>query len=350
MKDTYRGELEAELFKSFQIPNIKQQKILKDSIFVFRRNWAYCCGWTIYAVVLQFIIGSGNWAFPDGRPACLDDHSVNQVVCYSVFSLKYGSESLKFLTGFILGGFLLASVSLWRLRRSSYASLCGSTRNLLINICSIIEDEDDKRIMSRWCLLGYELSVLKSRGLIDSIEGRMYLSKLDLIQLNEWDKMIPGDRHTTVWFWIQTKANKLRIAGRIDNTAFQTICNAITLSRDKANDLMSCVDRDHPAPYVFVCSLLKNINVFFHVSASGVEWATWLYNHDGVKAWSQPGMWIELAILFLYSTIFTMLFDVCTYLHNPFGPRAIDVSHLVIGNGINELGKILPSIDLPETM
>jgi len=319
---------------------------------LFSRNWTSSLGWTLTAILIQFGIamGLGNFAFPDGKPACSEGGSRNSNVCYSIHTLTEGAGSLNFLSSFILGGFLAASVGLWRLRRTSYAALCGSTRNLLINLCSIVEDENAKAVMARWALLGYELAVLKSRGLIDSKEGKNYLEMLDLLEADEWDRMIHGDRHTTVWYWIQTKANKLRMTGSIDSVAFQTICNAVTLSRDKANDLMSSVDRDHPPPYVFICAFLTNFNLLFHTLSTGILWSTWMYNHGGIEAYAHFGMWLEVLVLFLYSSIFSMLFDVCVLLHSPFGYRDIDVKHFAIGHGIRNLGMLLPNQQLPFTM
>jgi len=317
---------------------------------VFSQNFIVSFGWTLLALLIQLIVGgTGNWAFPDGKHPCVAEPTHNKTVCYMVRTFQDGSDSLRILSGFILGGFLVSSVNLWRLKRTSYAALCGSTRNLLINICSIIEDQTEKAVMSRWVLLGYELAVLKSRGLIDTVHARSYLERYGLVQSDEWERMVNGDRHTTVWFWIQTKANKLKMAKCIDSVEFQIICNAVTLSRDKANDLMSSLDRDHPSPYVFICAFLTNLNLLFKSFASGFLWSSWTYNH-GYAIYAEPGMWAEVVVLFLYSSVLAMLFDVCALLHNPFGGRDIDVNHRDIGNGIRNLGSCLSCHDFPETM
>ena len=60
------------------------------------------------------------------------------------------------------------------------------------------------------------------------------------------------DRHTTAWYWVQAKAKRLKDQGKIDGHELKTICSAVTLSRDKAKDLMSCIDRDQPPPYVSI--------------------------------------------------------------------------------------------------
>ena len=48
-------------------------------------------------------------------------------------------------------------------------------------------------------MLGYELSVLKARMLIDTDEAQDFLKVSKLIVGNEWESMVNGDRHTTVW-------------------------------------------------------------------------------------------------------------------------------------------------------
>ena len=105
--------------------------------------------------------------------------------------------------------------------------------------------------------------MLKARTLQDADEAREYLESLKLIVGDEWEAMVNGDRHTTVWYWIQAKAKRLYEARNLNGNKLQTLCQAVPLSRDKANDLMSCIDRDQPPPYVFVCALLININLFF---------------------------------------------------------------------------------------
>ena len=81
--------------------------------------------------------------------------------------------------------------------------------------------------------------------------------------------MVNGDRHTPVWFWIQTKAGQLTRKVNISDVAFQTICSAVTLSRDQAGDLISVIDRNQPPPYIFVCTILININLFLQSVATG---------------------------------------------------------------------------------
>jgi hypothetical protein len=82
----------------------------------------------------------------------------------------------------------------------------------LSTLLPLSEDEHiahARKMMLRWVVLGFELAVLKGRGLVDAEEGRQLLESLGLVVDDEWDAMVPGERHTTVWFWLQLKARKL---------------------------------------------------------------------------------------------------------------------------------------------
>ena len=169
--------------------------------------WSAYFFWVIIALVIQFMVGAGEWAFPQGaggidNSACSPLTPGSQVmrnrnVCNLNVSLAEGSARLTFLSAFIVGGFLLNSVKLWRARRTAYCALCGATRNLLINLCTVVDSQVQKIVLTRWAILGFELAVLKGRGLIDLEDGRQYLEGLRLVKLNEWEKLINGDRHTT---------------------------------------------------------------------------------------------------------------------------------------------------------
>lgn len=308
--------------------------------------------WTFFALAIQFILGggTGGWAFTDASvPTCDEDTSKNLRMCDLHESLEKGSSQFIVLAAFILGGFLASSVGLWLRRRARYANHCGATRNLIINICSIVQDTKMKKLLSRWTALAFELTVLKARGIMDSDEGEDYLEDLLLLKSSEWESMVPGERYSTVWFWIQAKAAALARDELITQFEFQTICNAVTHARDRANDLMACLGDDQPPPYVLVCGLLVNIHLLAHTVATGVRWAIWSHDAAGgeidwvswLNVWTHPKMFVEIVTLLLYTTIYAMLFDVCSILYNPFGPRNIDIAHYQIGGKIREFAKEL---------
>jgi hypothetical protein len=71
-----------------------------------------------------------------------------------------------------------------------------------------------RKKMERWVVLGFELAVLNERGLMYTEEGRQLLESLGLVVDDEWDATVPGDRHTTVWFWMQLKTQSNEVSGR----------------------------------------------------------------------------------------------------------------------------------------
>ena len=170
--------------------------------------WSAYFFWVMIALVIQFMVGAGEWAFPQGAggidnsaysPSLTPGSQVmrNRNVCNLNVSLAEGSARLTFLSAFIVGGFLLNFVKLWRARRTAYCALCGVTRNLLINLCTVVDSQVQKIVLTQWAILGFELAVLKGRGLIDLEDGRQYLEGLRLVKLNKGEELINGDRHTT---------------------------------------------------------------------------------------------------------------------------------------------------------
>jgi hypothetical protein len=252
--------------------------------------------------------------------------------------------------------FVFSTVNLWRKRRTAYLALCGACRNLILQIASLLPISEDEHMvnvrkkMERWVVLGFELAVLNARGLMDTEEGRQLLESLGLMVDDEWDAMVPGDRHTTVWFWMQVKATRLADEGKISELRLQTICNAITLIRDRANNIMSDLNLDEPPPYVSVIGTLVNFNLMILSIGKGVEWAVWFYDTNG-SVWASPKMYFEVFLLLSYSALFSMLFDLSQTLYSPFGPRGIDLPHNIVGGGIRRLAKRLAAgEDIPRNM
>jgi hypothetical protein len=109
------------------------------------------------------------WAFPQGRPSCVDSlnkdktgfptaKSANQTVggsganatsavkpaavqgmgmkwngslCQLVVVIQQGVADLRFLVGFILSGFLVSSIKLWLTKRNAYRGIKGTTTQVL---------------------------------------------------------------------------------------------------------------------------------------------------------------------------------------------------------------------------
>ena len=115
-------------------------------------------------------------------------------------------------------------------------------RNLNIQVSSIVpmkaEFTDVRATLARWIMLGFELAMLKSRSNMDSDEGRRYLEQAGLLLPGEWVALVPGDRHTTVMFWIQVKVRQLADDGVIAHPHYSVkIFDSITSMRAKASKL-----------------------------------------------------------------------------------------------------------------
>jgi len=147
--------------------------------------------------VVQCFFGFIPWFDPDDKQVCggqdptfgtisnSTNNGAGAPICANFTVVRDGTNLLQTLSAFILGGFLTSSVNLWLERRKSYEKLCGVTRNLLLTINSTVPNETDRNIMTKWAILGYELSVLKGRGLVDSDSGRHYVKDLNLLDSNE---------------------------------------------------------------------------------------------------------------------------------------------------------------------
>ena len=213
--------------------------------------WLRHLGYVAYSIVLMLVLGFS--AFPDGErgasgPACQNGR--NMAMCQLNDTLQSAKVEFRFLIAFILAGYVAMSVKMWGVRRTNYAALCGNARNLSIQIASILPVHAERRVaerrvlLARWVLLAYELAVLKGKGLIDSDTGREHVANLKLLESGEWEAMVPGDRHSTVFFWINTELVRLQRAGVIEPHLVVGLAGGVAAMRAQANDLMSSLDRD----------------------------------------------------------------------------------------------------------
>uniref|UniRef100_A0A7S1BBL0 Bestrophin homolog n=1 Tax=Corethron hystrix TaxID=216773 RepID=A0A7S1BBL0_9STRA len=206
-----------------------------------------------------------------------------------------------------------------------------------------------RKTMLRWVLLGYELAILKARDQIDTHAGRLHVNQLGLLDGNEWEKMVDGDRHTTVWWWIQAKACQLHSQEVILVQDKKHLSDQIALMRKMANDLMSRIDRDLPIPYSTIVGLLVTLNLASLSVSHGIHLAILNYNSDG-SSWKMYSTYVEIIGHFLYNVLFALLFDISQILYNPFGTRSIDVPHEAVSAGIRKLAREVSKCDFPSSM
>lgn len=270
------------------------------------------------------------------------------------YVLRENYGALSTVMAFILAGFISYSVSQWKERRSNYCTVCGANRNLILQISSLVpcpspdddnyeEVKQERETMERWAVLGYEIAFLKAKGMMDSAAGRAHLESLGLLEVDEWDKMVAGDRHTTVWYWIQQKAVYLTEQGTISSEIrLQTICQAVTEMRAKANDLMSVIDRDIPHAYTFVVGMLVHLTLSTLALTKGFGYAIVFYDSHG-KIYRAPAMWADLFLTIAIFVSLNLLYDIAFILYNPFHERlgTDDVPHRIVSSGIRHLAESL---------
>ena len=330
--------------------------------------WAYHFGYVAYAFILMFLLAFTQ--FPDGKMGDMnpckssDGVDINLDICQMDGVMKDAKDDFHFLIGFILAGFVGGVVSMWLTRRSNYAKLCGKTRELNIMISTYIEDEPDggtsRKTLARWSMLAYELAMLKAQKNMDSNQGRMALEANGLLAPGEWQAMIPGDRHTTVYFWLSKKIHQLYKEGCLGEGCVGFVTQAVIVARGQANDLMSCIDRDNPFPYVALTGLLVKVNLFIMSTWKAVQWSIWMRkfgvnpDDDDVSEYgifNRPKWWFDFIVLFAWNVSYGGLYDLGYMLYNPFKERRIDIAHESIGGGIRRTSAALASgTQVPPTM
>ena len=343
---TYRPEG----IKSFLVPFFQHDLSACYSFWV----WAKHLGIVGYAISLSFILA--YCYYPDGEigsgPACVGANNRN--MCTLEKTLGDAKLEFRFLIAFILAGFVANSVANWNQRRSTYASLCGNVRNCLVTVNAIISKNNDPRNArnhcSRWILLVFEFSVLKARGHMDSDEGKEHLERLGLLQPGEWNCMAPGDRHTTVIFWLNSMIVEYQREGLIHSDHSQKTQLDFTALRSYANDLMSNINIDEPISYSALTGLLVKTNVFIFSTWKAVEWSAWIFAFTpSVLFNDQSRMMVDIAVLLAWNISYTALYDLGYMLNNPFGNRRIDLPHESIGANLRKFANALNSdgVSLP---
>jgi len=343
--------IRSEGFKDFFIDTgiITKGSKLQKVEELRRTKWYNYLVYTLVAILIQLIFG-WSYAFPDGRPACgpTDSNTTvsnsslagvrrNSSICDLVETFEWGNEQLRVLTAILLGGYIVATINMWRLRRIRYGIFIGNIRNLTILIGTLVrkhsinkvmnneEEEQGRHQMMRWAVLGFELAILKARNEMDTDLGRKYLEDIELLREGEWENMVNGDRHTTVWYWIQRKAVTLTDQGVISSDQrLQTICNHASCTQGLADDIMNEIGNDHCPVYTSVVGITICYTIGNFIFWKGFQWAIWFYDTNGA-VWIEPRMYFEVLISIAYTTILACVFDIDKVMHNPFWFREIDL-------------------------
>ena len=215
-------------------------------------------------------------------------------------AVKVVESSMSTLVAFLLGGFVSNVIGTWKERRTNYASLIGTMRNLLLNLSSFIshtpgmgEELSEAQLslirtsrptLGRYVLLACELAVLKPRGHMDTEKGFEYLKALGLVTPAEWSAMVPGDRHTSVLTWVQTICVGLRRQGILDKEESSCIADAVSGARAQANDLMASLNRDLPLPYANLVAWLVKFGLLIETMFVAMQYSK--FNHLSARTMS----------------------------------------------------------------
>ena len=349
--------IRSEGFKDFFIDTgiITKGSKLQKVEELRRTKWYNYLVYTLVAILIQLIFG-WSYAFPDGRPACgpTDSNTTvsnsslagvrrNSSICDLVETFEWGNEQLRVLTAILLGGYIVATINMWRLRRIRYGILIGNIRNLTILIGTLVrkhsinkvmnneEEEQGRHQMMRWAVLGFELAILKARNEMDTDLGRKYLEDMELLCEDEWENMVNKDRLNTVWYWIQRKAVTLTDQGVISSEQrLQTISTAVLHAKGVSTSILNSNSLDHCPVYTSVVGITICYTIINFVFWKGFQWAIWFYDTNGA-VWLEPRMYFEVLISISYTTILTAVFDIDKVMHNPFWFREIDLPCEKIG-------------------
>jgi hypothetical protein len=258
------------------------------------------------------------------------------------------ASAMSTLVAFLLGGFVSAGVAAWKERRTNYAFLIGACKTLLVTLSACVSEtpgaprlvakdalllRESRAILGRYVLLACELTVLKARGHLDSARGETHLRQLGLLAAGEWEAMVPGDRQTSVFCWVNSMAVALRRRGLLCESDTRSIADAVVAARAQSADLMASLSRDLPLPYANLVSWLTKLALGLQTLRFGVYMIS-------VEAEGDATIYSIMGV-FLYSYFFQALLGVQRVLHNPFLDRLIDVGHEPIFESLQRLTESL---------
>ena len=160
------------------------------TLFAHGATWRLHFSWLVYTLFLSLLLTH------------IDEDQEYSTVALGLF--EGAVVEFRTLTAFVLGGFILLVVGAWRERRGGYSAVCSACKALLVTIAATLPLSSmlERQHLGRWVALAFELAVLRARGQGDSRAAREYLEDTGLLVDEEWDAMEPGNRESTVFFWV----------------------------------------------------------------------------------------------------------------------------------------------------
>jgi len=237
-----------------------------------------------------------------------------------------GFNAVKTLVAFVLAGFIAQQVNKWQTKRGLYGKLVGRSRDAVMKASCMLQVEPDntelgslvkdmRMTVGRHFSLAMEFAILKARGAMDDEAARTFLEGRGLLTMGEWDLLVPGDRHTTVYFWILCACRQARKRGIITDHEFTLIAESISNCRGVANDLLDLLPNGFPFAYTQLVNFITKAFILFIAINGGFTMnARWRANPN-----PSASFWIGYAImLWACHACFQGLLDLQYVLHNPF--------------------------------
>jgi len=246
-----------------------------------------------------------------------------------------GKNAIQMLTAFLIGGYISSLVSKWQTKRGLYGKLVGRTRDAIMKTACLCDFEGDhqkakivnqaRETMVRYFNLALELAVLKSRGAMDDeVKARPFLESRALLKADEWTKLVPGDRHTTVYYWILSWARHCRREGIFTDNEFLLLAETVSDCRGVANDLLDLLPNGYPFAYLQFINLVTKLFIFFLAVTFGFNMAlkrsAWQESALGRSGEKVPLSYSVVAMVMLFGchSCYQGLLELQPVLHNPF--------------------------------
>lgn len=229
----------------------------------------------------------------------------------------------RILAAFIIAGYVKVAIDRSKEERKLYFSLVSHTRQLLSVIGCLLQNQEEKRKLSRWTILAFELTVLEIRGNSNSQKGIRFIHGLNLFSGVEWDIMNANARYASVWQWVQEDISNL---GEISKNASQQLWEASAACSQESFKIINNIGSGIPNAYTRACKILINFHLFFESISIGVYHAVLHSETDG-NIWRLPGLYCNILSLLGYSIAVNLLFDIHSDIRNPFGTRPDDINH-----------------------
>lgn len=303
-----------------------------------------CTVWSLPGNMVQAILAVANALLV----SCMYREEKGHTEYLKVIS--FGRTWMATLVAFVIGGFVIMNVSKWSRKRGTYGLLCGKTREQLISVAAFLQPGSGgdaatsqralnyRRQFGRYTVLALELAMQKARGKMD-VEGmKDWLQRLKLIEEDEWERMVPGDRHTTVYFWLLAIAERARADGLLSDQAAMSVFDSVKAARGAANDLMDLLPNSLPFAYAQMVTFLVKTHTLICSTEFGLKLADARHAEqfaDGVPVGFTV---LSLVVVFMINACMQGFLDLHSFLHNPFLDDVNGVPHEAIANGgINRL-------------